>query len=50
MNCYVEDCLNPVEWYIWIDGSLCCNKHAEPIGEYVDKLEALPENKVEKLK
>ena len=39
MSCYVEGCVNPVEWYIWVDGSVCCDKHAEPIGSYVDKLE-----------
>jgi hypothetical protein len=43
MSCYVEGCLDPVEWFIWIDGSLCCDKHAETIGSYVDKLEAIPE-------
>lgn len=47
MSCYVEGCVNPVEWYIWVDGSVCCDKHAEPIGSYVDKLEhkaeAIPE-------
>ena len=39
VKCYVEDCANKVEWYIWVDGSVCCDSHAEPIGSYVDKLE-----------
>ena len=43
MSCYVEGCVNPVEWYIWVDGSLCCDKHAEEIGSYVTELEAIPE-------
>jgi hypothetical protein len=43
MSCYVEGCVNPVAWLIWIDGSLCCDKHAEEIGSYVTELEAIPE-------
>jgi hypothetical protein len=43
VKCYVEDCANKVEWYIWVDGSVCCDSHAEPIGSYVDKLEVKAE-------
>ena len=41
MNCYKEDCLLPVEWVIWIDGSLCCDKHAEEIPSYVEEFDPL---------
>ena len=43
MSCYVAGCIDPVEWLIWIDGSLCCDKHAEEIGSYVTELKAIPE-------
>jgi len=40
VKCYVDGCLNPVKWRVWIDDSLCCDDHAEDIGSYVEQLES----------